>query len=147
LPGEEKLFAEFPDAIQPYAAIRDPRHRKLRLKVVSYQMVQEPCPLHDPDARTCTRYDERPGVCRAYPFSANGTQIEANCGWHNSVRQQLHYGETAVIHGKEQASAEHHTNLFFMTLHKRMQRTGRTQLLLYDIALPEWVQLKAVEDA
>lgn len=143
LPGEETLFAEFPGAIKPYAAIRDPRHRKPHLKVVSYQMVQEPCPLYDPDTRTCTRYDERPMVCRAYPFSFGGTQIEANCDWCNNVH--LTYGETAVIHGKEQARGEQQVNSFFMTLHQRMQRTGRTQLVMYDIALQEWVLLKAAE--
>lgn len=145
LPGEETLFAEFPDALQPYAAIRAPYHRKKNLKVVSSQMVQEPCPLYDPDARTCTRYDKRPQVCRAYPFSFGGTKIEANCGWHNSVQLQIQYGKTAVIHGEEQASAEQQINSFFMTLHNQMQRTGRTQLLMYDIALQEWVLLKAAE--
>lgn len=147
LPGEETLFAEFPGAIMPYAAIHDPRHRKPHLKVVSYQMVQEPCPLYDPDARTCTQYDERPMVCRAYPFSFGGTQIEANCGWHDSVQSQLHYGETVVSHGKEQARGEQQVNSFFVTLHKRMQRTGRTQLLMYDIARRKWVLLKAAEDS
>ncbi|OEU74051.1 MAG: hypothetical protein BA864_06890 [Desulfuromonadales bacterium C00003093] len=145
LPGEEKLFAEFPDAIMPHAAIRNPRHRKPRMKVVNYQMVQEPCPLYDPDTRTCTQYDKRPWVCRAYPFSFGGTQIEANCGWHDSVQAQIQYGETAVIHGNEQANAEQRIDSFFMAVHKRMQRTGRTQLLMYDIALQEWVQLEAAE--
>ena len=145
LPGEEALFAEFPDAIMPYAAIRNPRHRKTNMNVVSYQMVLEPCPLYDPDASICTRYDTRPAACKAYPFSFGGMQIEANCGWHNSVQSQLHFGETTVIHGKEQARGGNHIDSFFMTLHKRMQRTGRTQLLLYDIDLHEWVLLKAAE--
>lgn len=147
LPGEETLFKEFPGAIMPYAAICDPRHRKTNLKVVSYQMVQEPCPLYDPDARICTRYDERPAICRSYPFSFGGTRVEANCGWQNSVQSQIQYGETAVTYGKEQVRGEQQTNSFFMKLHQRMQRTGRTQLLMYDIALPEWVLLEAAEDS
>ncbi len=145
LPGEETLFAEFPGAIMPHVAIRNPRHQKTCMKVVNSQMVQEPCPLYDPDARTCTQYDKRPVVCRAYPFSFGGTQIEANCGWHDSVQLKIQYGETAVTHGAEQAIAEQQTNSFFMALHKRMQRTGRTQLLMYDIALNEWIQLEGVD--
>lgn len=146
LPGEETLFAEFPGAIMPYAAIRNPRHRKPNLKIVNYQMVREPCPLYDPDTKTCTRYDTRPAGCRAYPFSFGGTQIEANCGWQNSVQAELQYGKTAVIYGKEQARGGEQVDSFFMTLHKRMQRTGRTQLVMYDIALQDWVLLVAKED-
>lgn len=146
LPGEEKLFAEFPGVIQPYAAICDPRRRKPRLKVVSYQMVREPCPLYDPDTRTCTQYDRRPAVCGAYPFSDGGTQIEANCGWHNSHRTQINYGETVVTYGKEQARAGSKIDSFFMSLNRRMQRTGRTQLVMYDIDLMGWVQLVAAGD-
>jgi len=138
LPGEETLFAEFPDVITPYAATVNPRHKKPHPKVVSYQMVQDPCPLYDPGTKTCTQYDKRPTICKAYPFSFMGAEIEANCGWRKSV--QITYGETAVTCGKEQVEAELKINSFFSALHQRMQRTGRTQLILYDIALQGWVQ-------
>ena len=146
LPGEEKLFAEFPGAVMPYAAIIDSRRRNPRPKPVSYQMVMEPCPLYDPDTNACTQYAHRPAVCRAYPFAHSGAQIEANCGWRDSVRTKLKYGETPVEQGAEQINAEKQVNMFFIRLHQRMQRTGRTTLLLYDVDLLEWVQIEAAED-
>lgn len=141
LPGEEKLFAAFPDAILPYTAIRQPRSGKSRIKIICYQMVQEPCPLYDPDTKTCTQYEKRPMVCREYPFSSGGTSLEANCGWKKA--ESIKYGETAVIRGKEQEKGESELVSFFMGLNLRMRRTGYTKLLMFDIKLREWVQLDA----
>jgi Fe-S-cluster containining protein len=140
LPGEERLFAAFPDAILPYTAIRQPRQGKSRIKIVCYQMVQEPCLLYDPDTKTCTQYEKRPMVCREYPFSSGGSSIEATCGWRKA--QTIKYGETVIIRGEEQMKGESETVSFFMSLNQRMRRTGYTQLLMFDIKLREWVQLE-----
>jgi len=145
LPGEEKLFAAFPDAILPYTAIQNPKKRKSRLKVVFYQMVQEPCPLYDPSTKTCTQYDKRPAACRAYPFSEGGTSIESNCGWANA--ETIKYGETSVIIGDAQDKAYLEITSFFIALNARMRRTGYTQLLMFDITLREWVQLEVDTEA
>ncbi len=141
LPGEEKLFAAFPDAILPYTAIRKPRQGKSRIKIICYQMVQEPCPLYDPDTKTCTQYKKRPMVCREYPFSSGGTSLEANCGWKKA--EVIKYGETAVIRGKEQIKGELEMTAFFKGLNQRMRRTGYTKLLMFDINRHEWVQIDA----
>ena len=141
LPGEEKLFAEFPDAIMPYTAIMKPRQRKSRIKIVCYQMVQEPCPLYDPTTKTCTQYDKRPMVCREYPFSSGGSSLESTCEWRKA--QTIKYGETAVIRGDEQAKGESKMVSFFMALNQRMRRTGYTKLLMFDIQRREWVQFEA----
>lgn len=146
LPGEEKLFEAFPDAILPYTAIQNPKKRKSRLKIVCYQMVQEPCPLYDPLSKTCTQYDKRPAVCRSYPFSEGGASIESNCGWLKA--ETIKYGETAVTKGETQDKAYSELALFFIALNQRMQRTGYTQLSMFDIKLREWIPLEAdVEDA
>jgi len=140
LPGEEKLFTAFPDAIMPYTAIRQPRPGKSRIKIICYQMVQEPCPLYDPITKTCTQYEKRSMVCRAYPFSSGGASIESTCRWRKA--QTLKYGETTVIRGKEQERGESEMTSFFMGLKQRMRRTVYTKLLMFDIQLREWVQIE-----
>jgi Fe-S-cluster containining protein len=143
LPGEEKLFAEFPDTILPYLAIRQPRQGKSRIKTVSYQMVGEPCPLYDPAKNACKRYEKRPAVCRAYPFSADGVSVESTCEWEKS--ETIEYGETAVIKGAEQEKAASELKSFYIGLNQRMCRTGYTKLLMFDVNRHTWVQIEMDE--
>lgn len=143
LPGEEKLFAEFPDTILPYLAIRQPRRRKSRIKIVSYQLVGEPCPLYDPAKNACKQYEKRPAVCRAYPFSADGVSVESNCRWEKS--ETIEYGKTAIIKGAEQEKAASELKSFYMGLNQRMHRTGYTKLLMFDVNSHTWAQIEVVD--
>lgn len=144
LSGEERLFAAFPDAILPHTAIRNPRKNKSRIKIINYQMVQEPCPLYDPVTKTCTQYDKRPATCRAYPFSDRldgSNPVEATCGWSKAAK--IEYGKTSVGRGTEQDTAAFEIQAFFWALNQRMRRTGYTELLFFDAKLREWVRIAA----
>jgi len=140
LPGEKKLFAAFPDAVMQYIGIRKPG--RSRIKVVAYQMVQSPCPLFV--AGSCTRYADRPVACRAYPFSClrDGVSLEMTCPWSKSY-DHLEMGVTQIRAGGVQYAAAAKMKAFFIGLHRRMQRTGYTRLMMFDVVTAEWVEISA----
>ena len=139
LPGEKKLFAEFPDAVMPYIGLRKPG-RSL-IKVVAHQMVQAPCPLFV--AGCCTRYDDRPTACRAYPFSClrDGVSLEMTCPWSKS--HDFERGRTQVRPGADQDAGAAKMKAFFVGLNRKMRRTGYTRLMMFDVAAAKWVEISA----
>jgi len=138
-PGEQKLFEAFPDVIMPHIGLRK-RAGKLRVEVLCYQMVQDPCPLYDAIGKTCTRYDERPRVCREYPFSGigGGCSLEQHCSWVKSLGE-VEIGKTALQAGTVPDAAIAETDSFFMSLHQRMQRTGE-RMVFYDMSNDVWLE-------
>jgi len=138
-PGEEKLFEAFPDAILPYIGLRK-RAGKPRVETICYQMVQAPCPLFDRVNKTCTRYDDRPCVCKAYPFSGmcNGYSLEQHCGWVKELGE-VEFGKTALRAGAVADAAVVDSQSFFMSLHQRMQRTGE-RMAFYDASNDVWLE-------
>lgn len=138
-PGEEKLFEAFPDAILPHIGLRK-RAGKPRVEVVCYQMIQAPCPLYDRVNKTCTRYDERPRVCRSYPFSGmfDGYSLEQHCAWVKELGEMT-VGETALQAGDVADAAIEEDNLFFMSLDPRVQRTGE-RMVFYDMSRDVWLE-------
>lgn len=138
-PGEQKLFDAFPDALLPYIGLRK-RAGKLRVETICYQMIQAPCPLYDPVSRTCTRYDERPSVCRSYPFSGmgDGYSLEQHCSWAKELGE-VEFGKTVLRAGDVADAAIVDKQHFFMSLHQRMQRTGE-RMVFYDMGSGGWVE-------
>lgn len=130
-PGERKVFEAFPDAIVPYIGLRK-RSGKRRVETVCHQMIRAPCPLYDAINKTCTRYDERPNVCRSYPFSSlhGGYSLEQHCSWVKEL-DKVEFGKTALRAGAVADAAIAEVESFFMSLHRRMQRTGE-QIVFYD---------------
>jgi len=139
LPGEQKLFEAFPDAIMPYIGLRK-RAGKRRVEIICYQMVQAPCPLSDPVNKTCTLHDERPSVCRSYPFSGmyDGYSLEQHCSWVKELGE-VEIGKTVLRAGAVQDAAIAETESFFMSLDQRMQRTGE-RMLFYDMSNDVWLE-------
>lgn len=138
LRGEEKLFAAFPDAVLPYIGIRRPG--RLRIRTVTHQMVQAPCPLLG--AEGCTRYADRPTACQAYPFTSllDGVSLEMTCPWSRSL-QGIEPGRTQVRPGDEQDAGVAKMKDFFVGLRRRMRRTGYTRLMMFDVVTAEWVEI------
>lgn len=138
-PGEEKLFEAFPDAIMPYIGLRK-RAGKPRVEIICYQMIQAPCPLYDPIGKTCTRYDERPSVCRSYPFlrMGDGCSLEQHCAWVKES-DEMGLGKTLLRAGDVADAAATEEESFFMSLHQRMQRTGE-RMLFYDMSNDVWLE-------
>ena len=144
-PGEKKLFKKFPNATLPYIALRKPGHD--RRQVVCYQLIQSPCPLYDAVTQTCMVYENRPTACKAYPFSAmhdGAYSLENTCGWARAEQVNLNYGETPVRPGADQNRAVSAMGDFFVKLHKRMRRTGYTQLIIFDVETHKWVDIGRV---
>jgi len=147
LPGEEKIFKPFPDAVLPYIALQKPgRPRK---RIVAYQLVQEPCPMYDAATKTCTAYTKRPTICKAYPFSAmynggGGYSIETSCTWIKAEKDSIEYGKTPMRAGEDQNVAVSAVADFFIGLNRRMRRTGYTQLLIFDAESLKWTGIGEV---
>ena len=137
-PGEEAVFEAFPDALAPYIGLRG-RAGKPRVEIICYQMVQEPCPLYDTVNKTCTRYDERPSVCRSYPFSGlcGGYSLEQHCSWVKEFGD-VEPGKTVLRAGDVADTAIADDQSFFMSLDERMQRTGE-RMLFYDTSNDVWL--------
>lgn len=137
-PGEQKLFEAFSHALLPSIGLRK-RAGKPRVETICYQMVQAPCPLYDTINKTCTRYDERPSVCRSYPFSGRygGYSLEQQCSWVKESGEMV-IGETALRAGAVPDAAIADEQSFFMSLHQRMQRTGE-RMLFYDVSNDVWL--------
>ena len=143
---EIELFAEFPGAVQPYMAMQKSRGKPDRV-IVCYQMVQEPCPLWDAVAKTCTQYEERPATCKAYPFSGmfgGGCSVEATCEWYKMA--DLVFGVTQIVLGEVQCQANEVIDLFFDNLNNEMRRTGYTNLMEFDPELRKWSRLAVVPE-
>lgn len=140
LPGEEELFDPYPGAVKPYIALRVLRGKGQTAKLVSHQMVQEPCPLYDKILKRCTRYEDRPMVCREYPFSHDPSfcNIERHCTWVKS--QDIVFDETSVRMEPGQHAAMLRINSFFLELHDIMRR-DRYMLVMFDVATGEWVPM------
>lgn len=141
LPGEEKLFDAFPDAVLPYMALQKPG--RPRMRIVAHQLVHEPCPLYDAATKTCTEYAKRPVTCKAYPFSlmygtGGAFSIETTCTWIQAERDGIEYGKTKMQIGADQNMGVHAMEAFFMSLHDRMRRTGYTRLIMFDAGTREW---------
>jgi len=137
-PGEQKLFEAFSHAIVPYIGLRK-RAGKPRVDIICYQMIQAPCPLFDRVNKTCTRYDDRPRVCRSYPFSGmnGGYSLEQHCSWVKSLGE-VTFGETALHAGAVPDAAIADDQSFFMSLDQRMQRTG-DRMVFYDTSNGVWL--------
>lgn len=146
LPGEKKLFKRFPKTVLPYIALRKPGHS--RRQVVAHQMIKSPCPLYDATAQTCTAYAKRPIACKAYPFSSYffkaGYSLEANCAWAKTEQASIKFGETPIRAGKEQDAAATAMGEFFVSLNRRMRRTGYTQLAVFDSETRKWFDIGEV---
>jgi len=137
-PGEETLFASFPDSVVPSIGLRRPG--RSRIKIVSYQMIREPCPLYDRIMKRCTMYKHRPTSCKSYPFSfvaSGGHSVEATCSW-VKAQDDVTYGKTVMQAGSEQNLAAAKVVGFFLDLRSRMERTGYTRLMMYDVESRTW---------
>ncbi len=144
-PGEESLFAGFPGAVVPCMGIRRPGRTKV--KTICYQLVSEPCPLFDLVARRCTVYEHRPTNCKAYPFSftaEGGHSVESLCSW-SAEQQDVVYGKTMIQAGAEQNLAAAQVVSLFISMNERMQRTGYTSVMMYDVKLKAWSDLSPKE--
>lgn len=140
-PGDETLFAGFPDAVVPALGIKKPG--RSRVKTVCYQLVIEPCPLYDPVLKRCTRYSHRPMVCKSYPFSftmEGGYSVEMLCSW-SKAQQDVEFGETMITAGAGQNLAAAQLVSFYIDLSCRMRRTGYTHLMMYDVKREAWVDV------
>ena len=142
LPGEKKLFKAFQDAVVPYIGLRKPGRDRIR--IVCHQMIRAPCPLYDSTTRQCTRYEDRPVSCRAYPFSGmpgrrGGYSVEQNCSWTKSI--SMEYGTTTIQAGAEQDAAAAKLDSIFAGLSRRMHRDGWTELVMFDVHSMSWVEL------
>ena len=137
-PGEQKLFEAFPDALLPYVGLRK-RAGKPRVETICYQMVQSPCPLFDLVNKTCTRYDDRPRVCREYPFSSSGDgySLEQHCSWVKELGE-VTFGETVLRAGAVPDAAIADDQSIFMSLHQHTQRTGE-RMVFYDASNDVWL--------
>lgn len=137
-PGEQKLFEAFPDALVPYIGLRG-RSGKRRVEIICYQMIQA-CPLYNPVNKTCARYDERPSVCRSYPFSGmgDGYSLEQHCSWVKELGE-VTFGETVLRAGSVPDAAIADDRSFFMSLDQRMKRTGE-RMVFYDASNDVWLE-------
>lgn len=141
LPGEEKLFEAFPGAVMPYIALQKPGRKRKRIQ--THQLVQEPCPLYDAATKTCTVYENRPMICKAYPFShvpgdGGAYSIETTCTWVKAERDTIDYGTTPGRAGTDQDVGAIGVASFFTSLRDRMRKTGYTQLLVLDLETRNW---------
>lgn len=145
LPGEEHLFESCPGAVKPYMGLRRMRGKGYNVEVVCYQMVQQPCPLYDRILNRCTRYEDRPMVCREYPFSndPSSSTVEQHCTWVKS--NESLFDKTPIQMEPGQQSAIIRINSFFLSLHDLMVRE-RSMLVMLDSATDEWAIIKAGDE-
>ena len=75
-PTEVKLFDQAD--VRPFLGLQT----TTGIIPVWYQLISAPCPHYDHDLHSCTIYERRPLVCRAYPFKVvlNYTLL-GRCAW------------------------------------------------------------------
>jgi Fe-S-cluster containining protein len=81
--SEIRLFNHYPLITKPYIGIGTIGSKRPQ-KILCYQLAVEPCPFYSQETKNhCTKYDQRPIACKAYPFAyCNGkTTIDEQCTW------------------------------------------------------------------
>ena len=145
-PDEVSLFDDFSGAVVPCMGLM--RSGRSRVKVVSYQMVMEPCPLYDSVTRRCTVYKRRPLACKAYPFdfmvSSGGHSVETSCSWAKEQKDVV-YGKTVINAGTTQNFAGAMIVRSYAHMAMRADRNGYTRLMMYDLASMDWVEVSSKE--
>ena len=130
LPWERKLFPS--EYIHPrYGEGRKPSHRKFR--ILAYQMSANVCP-HLADNK-CQIYENRPLICRSYPWIPNRT-VDTDCSfWKDRVDP---YGQWVTIADSyvDELSARE-------KIRKDMDVRKPNQMWEYDVATKSWGKAEA----
>lgn len=148
LPNEKKLFKSYPDAIIPYFGYHKKGHQKI--KILSYQMIIKPCPMLDIKTNHCKIYDNRPLVCRAYPFStvSNGVSFEINCSFYKKYIKNLtdtKFESNNIKIGGVQYAAVNEITGWFTEMEKQLPSRKNIIFLFFDAKLKKWMRMKEID--
>lgn len=139
-PEERELFKHHPETIiHPYIGIK--RRGQSKVNVLLYQMVSEPCPLLDQETNLCTIYDERPMICRAYPFILikNQIGIENNCTSTKPFMENVVFGETEIEMGDTQRFAMIEQLRLFKNIQDKLKTNQNMEIFIFDFTTGTWI--------
>lgn len=139
-PEERKIFNEYPDTdIKPYIGLE--RKGSQEIKVICYQMITEPCPLLNVKTNRCTDYENRPMICREYPFTPmeNGVTVESNCSSIKSQFKDIEFGKTEIIMNQDIKNALANQYTFFINISNELLKDNKLRAYIYDFNNDVWL--------
>ena len=141
-PKEVKLFKAYKETeIVPYIGLQ--RENWTKTKIIMWQMITEPCPLLDKKTNLCLNYENRPVICKCYPFSIeqNGLSIENHCTY---CELNVH-GVVNIIKEPSQNSALVIQHNMFKRLENMLNSDKKTTGVIFDFKKKIWLTNGVVE--
>ena len=143
LPFEVKRFSS--KYIKPLYGVGVKGKRRKRPAIIyAYQYINEPCEHYNPETKTCSIYEKRPLVCRAYPFEfAFGTYlVDNNCP---AVKQFLPLNETTYLDEIEGINVEYDAlrklrTYYMLVFLANMYKTNVLITWAFDLNRNKWIQ-------
>lgn len=139
LPGESRIFKSFPGSVIPYIGLQ--RDGRSKIKIISRQMIVEPCPLLNLETNQCTNYEKRPTACKGYPFTylRDNLSLESKCSYVQSIDTEIEYGKTEIVPGFGQEAAALDLSRYYFNIGQKLLADKKLKLLIFDCVKKEWV--------
>ena len=143
LPFEVKRFNS--KYIKPLYGIGVKGKRRKRPAIIyAYQYINEPCEHYNPKTKTCSIYEKRPLVCRAYPFEfAFGNYlVDNNCP---AVKQFLPSNKATYLDEIEGINVEYDAlrklrTYYMLVFLANMYKTNVLITWAFDLNRNKWIQ-------
>lgn len=139
MPEERKLFKSYPGSFVPYIGLQKVGRQKI--SIVLYQMIIEPCPLLDPDTNLCINYENRPTICRAYPFSiiSDGLSVEQRCQYIQTHFSNAEYGKSKILAGADQITGMRKMSVRIQSIANKPLTNKKINCLIFDYKKRQWM--------